>query len=268
MPSRSSVALLAFAVVVSVGLVAGAQTKLSADCQGGNQKACAELARVGTTLEVRLAAVRKINDQDLLDQIARTDKDGRVRVEAIRALIDQDALLRIARENAGAIDRGAAVDRLLREPLLADIARKDASKWVRRKAASRLTDAGQIARLLAENRHELLPTLTIGAGLKHVTLDGKEVKETLIGIATIGPGHHTVSADFTVRENVTWEANSVTSTEMNARLGVDYSLEAEVGIVHWDYLAPGTRRGQGTWKLIVKEEISAGPDLFPFHWRP
>jgi hypothetical protein len=89
------------------------------------------------------------------------------------------------------------------------------------------------------------------------------VKETLLGVITLLPGRHSVTADFVVKENVVWEDGSVTATTLDARLGADYSLEAEVGIVTWDYLAPQTRRGHGTWKLVVREEVAPGPDLLP-----
>ena len=120
-----------------------------------------------------------------------------------------------------------------------------------------------ITTLVGEGRRELLPTITVGSGLKRVTIDGKPLVETLLGIATVFPGRHTLSADFLVQENVTWDSASVTTVEFDARLGASYVLEGEAGIVHWDYLSPKTRRGTGTWKLAVREEVSSGPDLLP-----
>jgi hypothetical protein len=253
-------------VVIALALSGAADTpqvRLSTECQAGDQEACARLARLSQSPDVRLTAIRKLTDQRLLADLARTDKDPTVRLAAIRSLIDQDALVQIARQNHSPVERGAAVERLVDPSVLADIARKDTSKWVRRKAAYCLTDEREIDRLVAENRKELLPTITIGAGLKHVMLDGKELKETLIGVATILPGRHTFSADFAVRESVNWEAGSVTTTDLLARLGASYFLEAEVGVVHWEYVAPAHRQGEGTWKLIVREEISTGPNLLP-----
>jgi hypothetical protein len=242
---------------------AAAQNTLAADCQSGNQQACVQLARSTAPSEVRLAAVRKLTDQAVLLEVAQTCSVRTIRLAAIRGLIDQDALATLARGAKGAVERGAAIERVKNQALLAQVARTDPSKWVRRKAANCLTDEGEIARLVSEDRKELLPTVTFGGGIRHVTLDGKSVKDTLLGVVTLLPGHHTLTADFEVKENVVWDASSVPSTVLDARLGADYALEAEVGIVTWDYLAPKTRRGRGTWKLIVREEVSSGPDLLP-----
>ncbi len=250
-------------MALALGVDGSGQAHLSTDCQAGDQEACAQLARPSQPSDVRVAAIRRLTDQHLLGDLARTDKETSVRLAAIRSLIDQDILVQVARQNRSPIERGAAIERLVDQSVLADIARKDGSRWVRRKAAYCLTDEDEVDHLMAESRKELLPTLTIGPGLKHVILDGREIKETLIGVATLLPGHHTFSADFTVRESVDWEAGSVTSTSLEARLGASYFLEAEVGIVHWTYAAPGHREGKGTWKLIVREEISTGPDLLP-----
>jgi hypothetical protein len=266
-----TLALIVFAVQSSPGPTqvkspGPTQVKLSTDCQEGDQQACVQLARSSaTTPAVRLAAVRKLTDQSVLTELARTCTVRNIRLAAIRGLIDQDALSRIAQDGKGPgpIERGAAIERLQSQELLAQIARKDPSKWVRRKAANCLTDEGLIAKLVAEARKELLPTVTVGGGIRDVTIDGKDVKETLLGIVTVQPGRHTVTADFVVKENVTWEEGSVTSTGVDARLGAAYVLEAEVGIVTWDYLSPQTRRGCGTWKLVVREEVSPGPDLLP-----
>ena len=82
-------------------------------------------------------------------------------------------------------------------------------------------------------------------------------------VTTILPGHHTISADFTVTENVAWDKDSVRSTTLDARLGATYVIEADIGIVTWEYLSPQTRRGQGRWKLVVREAVSPGPDFLP-----
>lgn len=254
-------------VVIVLALSASsalAQTKQTAECQTGDQQACAQLARLpSASLEVRLAAVRKLTDQALLADLAGTSTVRDIRLAAIRGLIDQDALTDIARHAKGAVERGAAVERLQNQDVLANIARTDPSKWVRRRAANCLTDERQIARLIAEGRKDLLPTLTVGAGISHVTVDGKDVKETLLGITTVLPGRHTVTANFVVKENVTWEGGSERSVVFDARLGASYVLEAEVGIITWTYLAPQTRRGRGAWKLVVREEVSSGPNLLP-----
>ncbi len=241
-----------------------AQVKQTGECEAGDQRACAALARMpNAAMDVRLAAVRKITDQAVLAEFATTSPVREIRLAAIRGLIDQDALTNLARQAKGAVERGAAVERLKDQRTLADIARKDPSRWVRQRAANCLTDEGQIAALVAENRRELLPTLTAGGGIRHVTVDGKQVKETLLGVTTLLPGRHTVTADFVVKENVTWEPGSVNSVTFDARLGASYVLEAEPGIVTWTYLSPQTRVGRGTWTLVVREVVSSGPDLLP-----
>jgi hypothetical protein len=245
-------------------LPASAQTKQTAECEAGDQRACALLARSTTaSMNVRLAAVRKLTDQALLTDLAKTSPVRDIRVAAIRGLIDQDALAGLARHAKGAVERGVAAERLTNQEVLAELARTDPSRWVRRRAANCLTDERQIARLIAEDHKELLPTLTAGGGMRHMTVDGKDIKETLLGITTIMPGRHVLTANFAVKENVTWEEGSVTLVALDARLGASYILEAEVGIVTWEYLSPQTRHGRGTWKLVVREEVSSGPDLLP-----
>jgi hypothetical protein len=255
--------LLALLVLALPPASASAQTKLASECEAGDQRACVLLARSPADTELRLAAVRKVTDQAVLTELAKTCQVRSIRLAAIRGLIDQDALTDLARHAGGAVERGAAIERLKDQDVLADIARKDPSKWVRRKAASCLTDPAQIEKLVSENRKELLPTITFGGGIGHVKLDGKVVKETLLGVTTVLPGHHEISAAFQVKEDVSWDADSENTTVLDAKLGAAYSLEAEVGIVTWEYLSPKTRRGRGTWKLVIREEVSSGPDLLP-----
>lgn len=254
-------AALILALSAAPALAQSAQTR---ECEGGNQRACAALARSGSaSLEVREAAVRRITDQALLADMAASEPNRNIRLAAIRGLVDQTVLTDIARHAKGAVERGAAIDRLTSQATIADIARTDPSRWVRRHAAYCLTDQKEIDKLVAEGRKELLPTLTAGGGIRHVTVDGKPVKETLLGVTQLMPGRHTITADFVVLDNVTWDANSVSSVTLDARLGASYILEGEVGIVTWVYLSPQTRRGHGTWTLVVREEVSPGPDLLP-----
>ena len=254
-------------IVVVLALAASpgfGQTKLSSECQAGDQHACAALARTpSASLELRLGAVRRLTDQALLTDFANTSPVRDIRLAAIRGLIDQTVLADFARHAKGAVERGTAVERVLNQETVADIARHDPSKWVRQHAAYCLTDQTQIAKLVAEDRRELLPTLVAGGGIRHVKVDGKDVKETLLGVTTILPGQHTITADFTVTENVAWDKDSVRSTTLDARLGATYVIEADIGIVTWEYLSPQTRRGQGRWKLVVREAVSPGPDFLP-----
>ncbi len=254
-------AIVCLALTSATGL---AQTKLAGGCEAGDQQACVQLARSSSaSTDVRLAAVRKVTDQQVLLDLAKTCQVRSIRIAAIRGLIDEDALVDLARHASGAIERGAAIERVKNQQVLADLARRDPSKWVRRKAANCLTDPAEIDKLVLEARRELLPTITFGGGIRHVKLDGKDVKETLLGVVTVLPGRHVVSADFLVKENVDWEPDSVTSATLDAKLGASYLLEAEVGVVTWEYLSPKTRRGRGTWKLVVREAVSSGPDLLP-----
>jgi hypothetical protein len=270
-PRRDSVVTQMFRLLGPVAVVlalwalpASAQPRQTTECGAGDQRACLVLARsASATIDVRLAAVRKLTDQALLTDLATTSPVRDIRLAAIRGLIDQDALADLARHAKGAVERGAAVERLTNQEVLANIARTDPSKWVRRRAANCLTDEHQIAKLIAEGRKELLPTLTAGGGIRHVTVDGKDVRETLLGITTLMPGRHLLTADFSVTENVTWDESSTRSVVLDARLGASYILEAEVGIVTWTYLSPQTRHGRGSWKLVVREEVSSGPDLLP-----
>jgi hypothetical protein len=261
-------ALLALLVPVLAGAAAAppvpAPPAQASACEAGDQRACVALASTpGASMEVRLAAVRRITDQRLLADLARTSASGDIRLEAIRNLIDQDALADIARHARSPVDRGRAAERLRDQETLAAIARSDASKWTRQRAARAITDERVIAQLVAENRKELLPTLVAGSGITRLTVDGREVKESLLGVTSILPGRHTISADYVIKDNVTWEDGSVRSAELDARLGATYVVEAELGIVTWQYLSPGTRHGRGTWKLVVREAVSPGPNLLP-----
>lgn len=257
---------LAATVLIVLALIAPralAQAKLARDCESGDQKACSQLARSNVPTEMRLAAVRHLTDQAVLADLARKSTSKQVRLASIRGLIDQDVLASIARKAPDAVERGAAIDHLQGQDVLADIARKDTSKWVRRRAAYRLTDEGQIAKLVAEGRRDLLPTITFGGGIAKVAIDGKPVKESFLGVVSVPPGRHTLSAQFVVKENVIWEPDSENTTTLDARLGGAYVLEASVGVVTWEYLSPGTRRGRGTWKLAANEVVSSGPNLLP-----
>ena len=261
MPKLFAAVLVVMALSAAPAL---AQSKQITECEAGDQSACAALARTPTaSMEIRLAAVRRLTDQRILTELARTSPVGDIRVAAIHGLIDQDTLTGIARHAKSAVDRGHAAERLNDEATLADIARTDPSKWVRQRAASYLTDDTQIAKLVAENRRELLPSLVAGGGIRHVTMDGKELKESLLGVTSIPPGRHTIGADFVIKDNVVWEDGTVRSTTLDARLGCTYVLEADIGIVTWEYLSPQTRRGRGTWKLVVHEAVSPGPNLLP-----
>jgi hypothetical protein len=242
---------------------ASAQQKLTTDCESGDQQACVLLARSPAPTELRLAAVRKVTDQAVLTELAKTCSVRSLRLAAIRGLIDQKPLADLAVNSTGAVERGAAVERLQDQKLLASIARSDSSRWVRRKAANCLTDPDEIAKIVSEARKELLPTITFGGGITHVTVDGKPVKESLLGVTTVLPGRHTVTAGYQVKESVDWDADSVPSLVLDAKLGASYLLEAEVGAVTWEYLSPKTRHGKGTWKLAIREEVSAAPDLLP-----
>jgi hypothetical protein len=250
-------------VMTLVAPQAVAQTKLAHDCEAGDQKACSQLARANVPTEMRLAAVRHLTDQAVLADLARKGTSKQVRLAAIRGLIDQDLLESIARKATDTVERGAAIDLVKSQDVLADIARQDASKWVRRRAGYRLTDEAQIQKLVAEGRRDLLPTITFGGGIGKVTIDDKPVKQSFLGTISVSPGHHALTAAFVVKEDVTWEAGSENTTTFEARLGAAYALEASVGVVTWEYLSPGTRRGRGTWKLVVNEIVSSGPDLLP-----
>lgn len=240
-----------------------AQTKQTTDCEAGDQRACAALADMSSaSMDVRLAAVRRLTDQELLAGVARTSQNGDIRHEAIHFLIDQDALTDIARHARAAIDRGRAAERLKNQQVLAAIARNDTSKWVRQRAAYTLTDEAEI-RKLAESNRELLPTLVTGNGIRHLTVDGKEVRESLLGVTSILPGQHTITADYAVKDNVIWENGNSRSAKIETRLGATYVVEADLGIVTWEYLAPRTRCGRGTWTLAVREALSSGPNLLP-----
>ena len=69
---------------------------------------------------VRAAAVRGINNSDLLAEIARTDSDRDVRIAAVRMLTSQTVLVSIARSDGNDGVRKAAVEKLKDQALLAE----------------------------------------------------------------------------------------------------------------------------------------------------
>ncbi len=95
--------------------------------------------------KIRLAAVRKIEDQALLAKIAAEDVHLEVREAAVERLTDQALLAKIAAGDKGDRARMAAVERVFVQSLLEKIVVQGIDGDVRNFAAKRLTDQVQEA---------------------------------------------------------------------------------------------------------------------------
>ena len=93
----------------------------------------------------RLAAVRKLTDQNVLADIAKNEKYSDVRKAAVEQLTDQIELATIAKNDIDIYIRKAAVEKLTDQNVLADVAKNDTDSTVRKAAVEKLTDQNVLA---------------------------------------------------------------------------------------------------------------------------
>jgi len=136
--------------------------------------------------DARLAAVKKLTDQGLLEKIAKTDIDPRIRIKAINKLTDEEVLREIActegnmqvrlaiiakfpdpaqrqakihyiaRYDEKEDNRLAAIEKLTDQSVLTDIAKHDQASKVRAAAIKMLTDQSLLADIAKHDKAEYI----------------------------------------------------------------------------------------------------------------
>jgi hypothetical protein len=99
---------------------------------------------------IRVEAVRRLDDQAVLESIVETDPDEKVRVAAIHGLTSQTAIARFAQSAESATVRESAVDRLEDRALLLRIGSLDPSATVRAHARAKCGGTGSASSHLRE----------------------------------------------------------------------------------------------------------------------
>lgn len=103
---------------------------------------------------VRLDAVARLTDRNILAAMASTDPDERVRAAAARILSDQarQAVLAGVAKTAGDADaRRVAIEKLTDQAVLVDIARTEKDAFLRQTAVFGLTDKAALAAIVAND---------------------------------------------------------------------------------------------------------------------
>ena len=110
------------------------------------QAVLCEIAQNEANNEVRLAAVEKVVDQQVLAKVARADVDARIRNIAVRKLDnhEQAVFCEIAQNEANNEVRLAAVGKVMNQQVLAKIAREDQDVGIRGLAARKLDARDQV----------------------------------------------------------------------------------------------------------------------------
>jgi ABC-type branched-subunit amino acid transport system ATPase component len=139
----------------------------------GSDKALLEalprLAAEDESADVRLAAVRRLDDWTALQGVARNDSDGKVRAEARERALDRlardtmddpgpaetlldeadaDTRLKLLREAASPALRRRLLEDIEDQALLAERILKDDDRTLRARALDRLSDPGQLERVV------------------------------------------------------------------------------------------------------------------------
>ncbi|MEW5734526.1 MAG: hypothetical protein AB1921_06710 [Thermodesulfobacteriota bacterium] len=130
--------------------------------------------------EVRLAAIRDLDDQSILAEIAESDPVFRVRLAAVGKLIGNDVLASVALKDSNTQVRLAAVARIKDQSKLCDIAANVAEERVRLAAVDAITDEGVLAHVANTNDNESIQV----AAVRRITKD-----EALLEVAAKSTGH-------------------------------------------------------------------------------
>ncbi len=109
------------------------------DAADTTQEKIHDLAINGISLTVRVAAVKKIDDQETLIKHAKTDEEEEVRLAAVEKVVDLQALLDVALTDKEESIRLAAVKTLTDEPTLAKVAKQTDNEDVGIAAVKKLT---------------------------------------------------------------------------------------------------------------------------------
>ncbi len=101
--------------------------------------------------ELRAGAIKKLDDQVLLEKLAMESKHRQVRAAAAGGLTDQTVLENIATEDETATVRSEAVRNIISQELLEHIAVKDESSQVRRDAVRKLRNQELLERIVHDD---------------------------------------------------------------------------------------------------------------------
>jgi hypothetical protein len=120
--------------------------------------------------DVRISATRRMNDQILLAEIARNNEEGLIRLAAVQALKDHIALAQVAKNDESMVIRMEAVKKIKDQTVLADIARADNHKDVRKAAVEKLKDQELLVQIARDDEDEDVRD----AAKERARLEGKE----------------------------------------------------------------------------------------------
>lgn len=129
----------------------------------------------GEHTDARVEAVKKIKNRELLNRFGENDEDTSLRIEAIKRMDDQDALARIAQNDKNYHVRIAAVNSLVDQNVLVQIAENDTSKEVRINAIRNIESQKALTNIAlsdyeAEVRHEAVKKLSDSEILTSIAL--------------------------------------------------------------------------------------------------
>lgn len=96
---------------------------------------------------VRLAEVKKFENQLVLEKVAKTNVNENLRMEAVKKIDNQTILAEIAKSDKNRDVRKEAVERISDQNILAEIAESDKSKYVRKQAVEKIKDPDIIAEI-------------------------------------------------------------------------------------------------------------------------
>ncbi|MEE9190293.1 MAG: HEAT repeat domain-containing protein [Candidatus Neomarinimicrobiota bacterium] len=116
--------------------------KLAKKCARGKIASCNKLNQIAKNDRhegIRIAAVKNLINQSVLEDIFRNDTEYNVKEAALEAITDQNILLNIAK-TGNMKHRRIAVDGLSNQQDIVDVAMNDNEWWVREAAVRKITD--------------------------------------------------------------------------------------------------------------------------------
>ena len=95
--------------------------------------------------EVRLEAVKKINDESVLADVINNDSDLFVCLEALQKISDESVLADIIKNHSDSFFRRKALNKISDESVLAYVAKNDSEERIRLEAVKKITDESVLA---------------------------------------------------------------------------------------------------------------------------
>lgn len=129
------------------------EVRLEAIKELNDQNILVELAKNDSDSNVRSAAVKKISDESVLIDIAKNDSDSDVRNEAIKKITDESAVVDIIKNESSRMVCESGFEKINKEEYLSDIA-KNAFNWSIRCRAIELIDDETTLKYIAKNDSE------------------------------------------------------------------------------------------------------------------